>query len=97
MEMREFTKNDWNGWAGATAPKDGQPWICEVQNPDGDFDVLIADAEGLAVNRLNAEGEPYGVDVMEIPFPAALVVAAALPDLSPDTCRGMGFRMSNYN
>lgn len=29
MKMREFTKSDWAGWAGAERPEDGEPLIGE--------------------------------------------------------------------
>lgn len=44
-KLREFTKNDWNGWAGATNFEDGSsPLIYEAEN----F-TMIVDFEGISI------------------------------------------------
>lgn len=57
MKIREFTRDDWYGWAGAEEFKDGDPLICEETVGYYEF-YAIADATGIEFHMTS--GDPEG-------------------------------------
>jgi hypothetical protein len=57
MKIREFSKDDWYGWAGAEEFKDGEPLIYEKEFHGTEF-VAIADATGIEFHLICEEEDP---------------------------------------
>ena len=55
VEFHPFTQQDWYGWAGAEAFPNGDQPLMATSN----FGVLIVDANGIAIEILNENGDDY--------------------------------------
>ncbi len=61
ITMREFTKNDWNAYAGATPFADGsEPWIGEIEVGDVYIVVIVA-GEGVTIESFTSDGDPIAM------------------------------------
>jgi len=94
--LRRFTKNDWDGFAGATHFADGaDPLIAyiKIAFPEAQYDaVLVVDGEGIAVMACDDAGIEIGLWANhKIPVHEAVLLGATLPAVvSPETLVAAG-------
>lgn len=83
MNVKEFTKHDWYGWAGAEAPKGRQPVIgyAEVVNKPGISATAVADATviGIYFSKDDVHEDELLVLMLEAPFAAGKAYLETLP------------------
>lgn len=71
MELRTFTDQDWQTFAGTVEPKNELPALIGFVE-DGDLSwVVIVDACGLTVTAFNEDGEIADVATVGVSYPAA--------------------------
>ena len=51
-ELKEFTESDWESFAGAEKPGEGEPLIGEIEVDDNEG-IIIVDAKGIYINCLD--------------------------------------------
>jgi hypothetical protein len=75
--LKPFDDQDWNIWAGAECPKNGEPLISEIKlkRISGDYTgIVIIDA-----NRITIQSEEsIPIAAINVPYPVGILVAHQL-------------------
>lgn len=97
MEMKEFNSADWDGFAGAECPENGQPLINKsIFKVDGEEALMIVDNFGIEVDVFFEEwGEVWDSEEIfrfDCPFDCGKLIAALMPEeISSQRLEEIGF------